>query len=245
MVLVIVDDFKSDTSNEEALSVCQEQANRFKYSQGVSAESLNALSAGDRVRTWAVSVKEDDGITKVGASIDVHSADGEWIEGKLAKDRYFGGDPALEKVIRVPKSTISDIMFKDPQKNELLRELPRIKYANYCLIDWDARFNRSVQYVYRVEPCLTIQGDEFPDSGWRIKGNTCAFSEEEFWEVDATKYYPLWLALCSDDSWLHLIDKPIGTAFKRDRKTGLFVEVDAPRSRLSRREAKRWRRCTD
>ena len=95
MVLVIkVDDFKSDTSNEEALSVRPEQANRskysFKYSQGVSAECLNALSAGDRVLTWGVSWKKDDGIKRIGAWIDVHSADGEWIEGKLAKDRDYG-----------------------------------------------------------------------------------------------------------------------------------------------------------
>ncbi len=95
MVLEIkVDDFKSDTSNEEALSVSPEQANKskfsFKYWDGVTAESLNALSTGDRVFTWPVSVNEDDGLNRVGASIDVHSADGEWIEGKIVKDRDFG-----------------------------------------------------------------------------------------------------------------------------------------------------------
>ena len=57
----------------------------------------------------------------------------------------------------------------------------------------------------------------------------------------SAKYYPLYLALNKDDSWLHLIDKPVGTAFKRDRKTGLFVEVKAPRSRLSPSDAKLWR----
>ncbi len=248
MVLVIeFKDYTPDTSNEEALSVCQEQANEFKYSQGLNAESLNALSTGDRVYTSGVSVKKDDGINRFGAWIDIHSADGEWIEGKLAKDRDYGDDhdPILDKVIRVPKSTIWEVRFEDPQKNELLRELPRRKYANYCLIDRDARFDGSVQYVYRVEPCLTMEGDEFPDSGWRIKGNRRVFSEEEFWDIDATKYYPLYLALNIDDSWLHLIDKPVGTAFKRDRKTGLFVEVKAPRSRLSPREAELWRRCVD
>ena len=57
----------------------------------------------------------------------------------------------------------------------------------------------------------------------------------------SAKYYPLYLALNKDDSWLHLIDKPVGSAFKRDLKTGLFVEVKAPRSRLSPHDAKLWR----
>jgi hypothetical protein len=213
----------------------------------VSAESLNALGTGDRVHTLGVSVKKDDGIHRFGAWFDVHSADGEWIEGKIVKDPDLGDDhhPILDQVIRVPKRTIWDIRFEDPQKDELLREVPRRKYANYCLNDWHVQFCRSVQYVYRVEPCLTMEGDEFPDSGWRIKGNRRAFSEEEFWSLEATKYYPLYLALNKDDSWLHLIDKPVGTAFKRDRKTGLFVEVKAPRSRLSPSDAKLWREWTD
>jgi hypothetical protein len=94
-----------DTSNEEALSVCPEQANRWKYYQGVSDESLNALGTGDRVHTLGVSVEKDDGIHRFGAWIDVHSADGEWIEGKIVKDRDFGDDydPILDQVIRVPK----------------------------------------------------------------------------------------------------------------------------------------------
>jgi hypothetical protein len=233
-------DFKSDTSNEEALSVCQEQANKWKYCQGVSDESLNALSAGDRVWTSGVSVKSD-GFKQFGAWIDVHSADGEWIEGKLAKDRDYGEDPILDQVIRVPKSRIWDISFEDPQKNELLRETPRRKYANYCLFDDRVGFDGPVQYVYRVEPCLTMEGDEAPDSGWRIKGDRRAFSIEV--DDDTTRYTPLYLALYSDDSWLHLIDKPVGTAFKRDRKTGLFVEVKAPRSTLSPGEAELWREC--
>jgi hypothetical protein len=45
--------------NEEARSVCPEQANTYTWDQRVSAESLNALSAGDRVSTLAVSWKRD------------------------------------------------------------------------------------------------------------------------------------------------------------------------------------------
>ncbi len=245
MVLEIkVKDFTQHTSNQEALSVRPEQDDRLKYFEGVTDESLNALSAGDRVFTWAVSWKKD-GSSGSGASIDVHSADGEWIEGKIVKDRDFGDDPVLDKVIRVPKSVIWDISFKDPQKNELLREAPRRKYANYCVLDNKVRFDTSVQFVYRVEPCLTMEGDDAPDSGWRIKGDryVFSFSGYGFWEFDATKYLPLYFALNHDDSWLHLIDKPVGTAFKRDRKTGLFVEVKAPQSTLSPGEAELWREC--
>jgi hypothetical protein len=194
MVLEIkVKDFTQYTSNKEALSVCPEHDDGLKYFLGASAESLNALSTGDRVLTTAVSVKEDNGITKFGAWIDFHSADGEWIEGKLAKDRYFGDDPVLDTVIRVPKRTIDEISFKDPQKNELLRELPRIKYANYCLFDNRVSLDELiVQYVYRVEPCLTMDGDEFPDSGWRIKCDGRVFSIE--WDGDTTLYTPLYCA---------------------------------------------------
>jgi hypothetical protein len=245
MVLVIkVSDFKSDASNEEALSARPEQDDRLKYFHGVNNESLNALSTGDRVHTLAVSWKKDSLATRIGAWIEVHSVDGEWIEGKIVKDRDFGDDhdPALDKVIRVPKSRIWDISFEDPQRSELLREIPRRKYANYCLFDDNVGFDGlKVQYVYRVEPCLTKDGNEFPDSGWRIRGDRRVFSIEL--DGDTTRYTPLNCALYSDDSWIHLIDKPVGTAFKRDRKTGLFVEVKAPRSRLSPGEAELWREC--
>ncbi|MBV9884831.1 MAG: DUF2185 domain-containing protein [Sphingomonadaceae bacterium] len=82
-----------------------------------------------------------------------------------------------------------------------------------------------VHYLYREEPCLTEEGDEDPDSGWRIRGDYRGLTDEE---VDArdTRYLALGRVLNVDDSWLHLIDAPVGSAFIRDWETGNFIPLE-------------------
>lgn len=86
-----------------------------------------------------------------------------------------------------------------------------------CILDEDV----PVYYLYREEPNLDEPGDKYPDSGWRIRGDYRNVSDEEF-EARKAAYIALGKVLNADDSWLHLIDSPIGSAFMRNFETGEY-----------------------
>jgi len=83
-----------------------------------------------------------------------------------------------------------------------------------------------IYFLYREEPDLARPDDAYPDSGWRIRGDYRALSDDEF---DARKqdYVAMGKVLNADDSWLHLIDAPTGSAFLRDEQ-GQFAPADGP-----------------
>ena len=65
--------------------------------------------------------------------------------------------------------------------------------------------------------------DKYLDSGWRIRGRESGADE-----MDERKpaYVALGAVLNKDDSWLDLIDSPIGSAFMRDFETNHYESVD-------------------
>lgn len=68
----------------------------------------------------------------------------------------------------------------------------------------------------------TREGDKFPDSGWRVIGDLRNVSEEDIAERKLA-YVAIGAVLNRDDSWLHLVDAPVGSAFERDFERGVFV----------------------
>lgn len=72
-----------------------------------------------------------------------------------------------------------------------------------------------VGYLYREE------SDEEHDSGWRITANT----ESDAYMDDAANvaYVSLGAVLGKDDSFIHLLDHPVGSAFVRDADSGAFL----------------------
>jgi hypothetical protein len=72
-----------------------------------------------------------------------------------------------------------------------------------------------VGYLYREEP------DDDNDSGWRITSNT---ESDDYMDDSANvAHVSLGAVLSRDDSFLHLLGQPAGSAFIRDAKTGQFV----------------------
>lgn len=96
------------------------------------------------------------------------------------------------------------------------------EYWERCLVDplilsGEAR----VLCLKRAEP-EPDEGDKYPDSGWRFYGREVALPNGETNSELEMEYLAMGVVLNKDDSWLHLIDEPVGSAFRRNANTGEF-----------------------
>lgn len=128
-----------------------------------------------------------------------------------------------DAMIRFQSHHIISIIFNGHSEDE---EPEQRSYWDRCMVDKCICEDKvPVYYLYREEPDLGKEGDKYPDSGWRIRGDYRNISDEE---LDARKaeYIALGAVLNADDSWLHLIDAPAGSAFMRNFETGKYEPCD-------------------
>jgi len=103
---------------------------------------------------------------------------------------------------------------------------PRREYWDRCLVDRCVLDGTSpVDYLYREAPDATRQADEFPDSGWCLRGTEQAVARDEARGARPC-YVALGAVLNRDDRWLPLIDREVGSVFQWSEAAGAFVEVD-------------------
>ncbi len=161
--------------------------------------------------------------------VEVTGRDGDKILGTLDNQPFdmpqlSPGDP----VTLLPHHII-DVDFQDKDNRPELEGLSRSKQKQYwdrCMVD-DCVANGSVRvgYIYRETPDLTREDDKNPDSGWRIRGDVYQMSDDEY-ENGKALYIALGAVLNRDDSWIHLIDSPVGTAFLINQDTGEFEPTE-------------------
>jgi len=132
------------------------------------------------------------------------------------KDRMRVGD-----AVTFGRHNILAIRFADPVPN--VRPPEYREYWERCLVD-DCVLDGSavVEYLYREEPDMGSAGDKYPDSGWRIRGLE---NDGEDMDKRTPQYVAVGAVLNKDDSWLSLIDAPVGSKFRRDFDTGEYRPV--------------------
>jgi hypothetical protein len=129
------------------------------------------------------------------------------------------GDP-----VRVPLTYLIDCIFHEQNTPP---DVPkRRSYWERCMVDACIVEERShVDYLYREAPDMGREGDQHPDSGWRIRGTDDAITEDERLG-EKPMYLALGKVLNADYRWLHLIDREIGCAFQWDADRDDYIELE-------------------
>jgi hypothetical protein len=155
--------------------------------------------------------------------VTVTRAEAEALHGRLDNDPFDMPQLRSGAAIGFKRSEVIDIIWSTGRATPPPPAPERRTYWERCMVDSCVhRGDCQVDYLYREAPDLAGPEDEYPDSGWRIRGTDEGVAEDSR-EGRAPLYVALGAVLNADDSWLHLVDEPVGSAFIRDRETGRFV----------------------
>ena len=128
--------------------------------------------------------------------------------------------------VAIPLTHVISTAFQ--QSNPRPETPERRNYWDRCFVDACIIEGRShVDYLYREAPDMTQEGDEYPDSGWRLRGAEQAVADDAGRD-DKFRYVALGAVLNKDDRWLHLIDEDPGVAFQWDEDTQGYIRIERP-----------------
>ena len=194
-----------------------------------SAECLAAIGNGDVIEVLAPDFER----------IRVKSADAESIHGTIIRtspDLIAAMDGFPDPgIIRVPKTHIVEVHFATPNKHARNARIRPRRYLELCVVDEELMGcnEQKVLYIYRDRPFQVRKDTPYPDSGWRILrvDGQMDISDASLWRIvgdHLLRYTDIGNALLWDDSWIHLIDQPIGSAFVSNPATGFFSKAKKP-----------------
>ncbi|MGF7171034.1 hypothetical protein FHS91_002724 [Sphingobium xanthum] len=190
-----------------------------------SENELLALAPGDRVKLTFVG---EPGGKTYGAErmwVTITELFGSTLSGRLDNVPFELHQLRVGDGVRFERSQVLDIQWNEDRERAPPSAPPYREYWDHCFVDRGVLDGEMpVYYLYRETP--DDQGDDkYPDSGWRFRGDWRGVTEEEFqaWEFD---YIAIGKVLNADDSWVHLIDAPIGSAFIRNDKTNEFIRCE-------------------
>lgn len=187
-----------------------------------------AVLPGDLVKLIFRSIPVSDEWDAERMWVIVTAADGARLTGTLDNDpldmpRLRAGDR-----VTFTRGHIIDIDWSGDRAVPPPKAPARREYWDRCFVDDQILEGRlKVEYLYREEPDPPREGDTHPDSGWRFRCDTRGLTEQEY-ENPSFSYIAIGKVLNADDSWLHLIDAPVGSAYLRDWETGAFQPTSMP-----------------
>lgn len=183
---------------------------------------LAAIRVGDLVK---ITFEWEQPVEEYGAErmwVTVLHLDGDILKGTLENEpteanRLHKGAP-----VTFHRYDILSVSWSDPQPTIIVPEYR--EYWERCLVDDCVLYGETpVEYIYREQPDLGKSDDQYPDSGWRIRGRQGNDTDKEM-EKRKSSYVALGAVLNKDDSWLSFIDATVGSAFMRDVSTGHYAQ---------------------
>lgn len=189
-----------------------------------SDAELAAVSPGDMVKLIFRSETPDRQWDAERMWVTIESADGDRLQGRLdtQPDDMPGVVPG--DIVRFERHQIIACVWDEERAAPPPEPPVRREYWDRCMVDSCVlEEGARVHYLYREErdPDLEL-GDRGPDSGWRIRGDYRGLPDEEI-EAREGDYVALGAVLNVDDSWIDLIDAPVGAAFIRDWESDRFL----------------------
>ena len=186
-------------------------------------EVIKAVCKGDHVKAIIRAVPPRDQYDAERMWIRVTSAQPDWLEGTLESQPLDMPQLLQGTILRLPRSHVVDVILADPERRPPPTIKPKREYWARCIVDQCVLDGElKVGYLYREAPDMTREGDKFPDSGWRIRGDTRGSSIKQLGSRKIA-YVALGAVLNRDDTWLHLIDEPVGARFEKDFEEGIFL----------------------
>lgn len=184
-----------------------------------SLSDVSAVGTGDLVKATVSTVPPSPKWEAERLWFTVIETTGDAFNARLESDPEDMPQFPKGTVIDIPKAAIIDLIFADDRPRD---KRPK-EYWERCVVDSTAlKGMRPVEYVYRERPDIR-DGDRYPDSGWRIRASTAGLSARDAEEV-TVEYVALGAVLNQDDSWVHLLEAPEGSAFLRDFDRNLWIE---------------------
>jgi len=187
-----------------------------------SDDRLNALEVGDSVKIVIRSIPAGLDYDAERMWLEIVSIDEDNITGSLDNEPFDMPQLKPKDIINFQRFHIIDYQWKDEGKENRFPVVKSIQRWERCLVD-NCVLNRKVpvDYLYREEPDMGNEDAKYPDSGWRIRGDVELMTDDEY-ENDDASYIALGKVLNEDDSWIHLIDEPVGSRFFKNKETGKF-----------------------
>lgn len=158
--------------------------------------------------------------------VEITKRDGDRFEGTLDNIPTDMPQLSLGDPVTFSSHEIIDFEWRHPETKTHLKHPPSKQNWDRCLVD-DVILDGAakVEYIYREDPDMDKDGDEYKDSGWRIRGDHRVGTDEE-WENRTASYVAIGAVLNQDDSWLHLVNSPIGSAFIKNFDTDKFEATE-------------------
>ncbi|PVX30136.1 immunity protein Imm33 domain-containing protein [Sphingomonas pokkalii] len=186
-----------------------------------------ALMPGDLVKLIFQSVPASAEFAAERMWVKITHVDGEKLTGRL--DNAPLDMPQLRpgSVIRCRRGDVIDLRWGNAHVVRPPSAPVRRLYDDRCLVDSCVlRDGLAVHYLYREAGLPNEQGEP-ADSGWRIRGDFRGVADENAIDARATEWTSIGSVLNADDSWIDLVDAPIGSAYVRNWRNNRFEPESA------------------
>ncbi|HEV2866399.1 MAG TPA: DUF2185 domain-containing protein [Allosphingosinicella sp.] len=192
-----------------------------------SGEELAAIEPDDQVKLVFRSVPPSDRWDAERMWVTVEDANGDHLQGRLDNEPSDMPLLAVGAPVSFQRHHVVAINWGSDRSRPPPEPPERREYWDRCMVDGGVLYDEWwVYYLYREPPDLAGPEDKYPDSGWRIRGWREGLTDRET-EESRAEYVALGAVLNRDDSWLHLIDAPVGSAFIRGSRDEQFRPTSA------------------